>query len=247
MQSTNLKGKIERKVARMLGGRRLTLPRDRTVVSFTFDDVPRSACETGARILEAAGACGTYYVCGGLEDTASGTFFDTATLQRLHQGGHEIGSHGFAHLDYQSIPMMEVRADLARNDEYFAAAKLPTARTFAYPFGCLNSAVKQLCASRFDSSRGVESANNSRTVDLALVKAIRLYAQSISESSLSTEFEQAKRNGGWLVFMTHGVLDSPGEHDATPRLIETAVKLARACGFPMLTMAAALGELRPKL
>lgn len=93
----------------------------------------------------------------------------------------------------------------------------------------------------------MESANNSRTVDLALVKAIRLYAQSISESSLSTEFEQAKRNGGWLVFMTHGVLDSPGEHDATPRLIETAVKLARACGFPMLTMAAALGELRPKL
>ena len=34
------------------------------MVTFTFDDVPVSACELGAGILESFGARGTFYVAG---------------------------------------------------------------------------------------------------------------------------------------------------------------------------------------
>jgi len=243
MESKNLRGKIERRMAR-LGGRRIPLPSDRSIVSFTFDDVPRSACETGAAILEKAGARGTFYVCGALENAGNGTMFDVETLRQLNAKGHEIGSHGFAHLDYQSIPIAEVQADIARNDEYFDAAGLPRATSFAYPYGCVNPAVKRLCGERFLASRGVESKGNIGSVDLDLVKAVRLYSHAISEPFLAAEFRQAKLKGGWLVIMTHAVTQSPGEFDASPQLLETAVRIAVDLGFAILPAAAAVGELQ---
>ena len=39
------------------------------MVSFTFDDIPKSAATTGAGILEDHGARGTFYVSGGLVGT----------------------------------------------------------------------------------------------------------------------------------------------------------------------------------
>jgi peptidoglycan/xylan/chitin deacetylase (PgdA/CDA1 family) len=243
MESTNLRGKIERRMARLLGGRRLWLPRDRAIVSFSFDDVPLSACETGASILEAAGARGTYYVCGGLEGGGNGTMFDAASLRRLNHKGHEIGSHGFAHLDYQSITAAEVETDIRRNDDYFEAVGLPRATTFAYPYGCVNPAVKRVCGERFVASRGVESRANIGSVDLDLVKAVRLYAHSTSESLLAAEFRRAKLKGGWIVIMTHAVTESPGDFDASPDLLQTAVGLAGNLGFAILSVAAVCDEL----
>ena len=40
------------------------------MVSFTFDDLPKSAVTTGAGMLEAHGARGTFYVSGGLVGAA---------------------------------------------------------------------------------------------------------------------------------------------------------------------------------
>ena len=42
------------------------------MVSFTFDDVPKSAATVGAPMLEEYGARGTFYVAGGLVDRWSG-------------------------------------------------------------------------------------------------------------------------------------------------------------------------------
>lgn len=244
MESTNLRGKVERRMARLVGGRRFPLPQDRAVVSFTFDDVPLSACEAGAAILEAAGARGTYYVCGGLEGGGNGAMFDPETLRRLNDRGHEIGSHGFAHLDYQSIPAVDVQADIARNDDYLRATGLPPASTFAYPYGCVNSAVKKLCGKRFGASRGVESKANIGSVDLDLVKAVRLYSHTISESVLASEFRKAKLNGGWVVMMTHAVTETPGDFDASPQLLQAAIQIAVNSGFRILPMAAVVDELQ---
>jgi hypothetical protein len=40
-----------------------------TVISFTFDDYPRSALDPGGRILHSEGTCGTYYTAFGLAQT----------------------------------------------------------------------------------------------------------------------------------------------------------------------------------
>ena len=58
---TNMASRI---LARWSRSKVLAMRSGRPMVTFTFDDVPASACERGARILEQHGARGTFYVAG---------------------------------------------------------------------------------------------------------------------------------------------------------------------------------------
>src|SRR5262245_52879038 len=53
-------------VAPQVGARVARWPEGRKVVSFTFDDFPRSAARVGAEVVEAHAARATYYVSMGL-------------------------------------------------------------------------------------------------------------------------------------------------------------------------------------
>ncbi len=69
------------------------------MVSFTFDDLPKSAVTTGAGLLEARGARGTFYVSGGLVSVGTSQWEtgDSSDVLALHRNGHEIGCHTFSH------------------------------------------------------------------------------------------------------------------------------------------------------
>src|SRR6185312_7132776 len=75
------------------------LRNDTPMVTFTFDDLPKSAATTGAQILEAYDARGTFYISGELVGTTSPQwdFVDAADIVALHAQGHEIGCHTFSH------------------------------------------------------------------------------------------------------------------------------------------------------
>src|SRR5438105_4887454 len=113
--------------------------RNRTpMVSFTFDDLPRSAVANGARLLEEHGARGTFYVSGGevgvdTPDWQSGSAADVVGLRRR---GHEIGCHTFSHTRTCDVGMIALADEIERNRAYFR--ELDPAieiETFAYPFG----------------------------------------------------------------------------------------------------------------
>ena len=57
--------KLSRFLARHIHTKTLPMRNERPLVTFTFDDVPASACSLGAPLLEQHGARGTFYVCGG--------------------------------------------------------------------------------------------------------------------------------------------------------------------------------------
>ena len=63
------------------------------IVSFTFDDFPRSALHVGGEILRARGFAGTYYASLGLVDRDSpvGRIFSVYDLKSLLAQGHELG------------------------------------------------------------------------------------------------------------------------------------------------------------
>ena len=69
------------------------------MVSFTFDDLPKSAVTTGAGLLEARGARGTFYVSGGLVSVGTsqwetGDSSDVLALHLLWRGPRPTGASG---------------------------------------------------------------------------------------------------------------------------------------------------------
>src|SRR5947209_11228992 len=70
------------------------------IVSFTFDDFPRSALTVAGKILDNYNVCGTYYAAMGLmgKITEVGEMFDSRDLKHLVAAGHELACHTFDHV-----------------------------------------------------------------------------------------------------------------------------------------------------
>jgi peptidoglycan/xylan/chitin deacetylase (PgdA/CDA1 family) len=241
----SLRQKFERRFARLAAARRVSLDGKSGVVTFSFDDVPQSACRKGRDTLERYEARGTYYVCGGLTGERSSTepFHDEDDLKSLMRAGHEIGSHGYKHVNYQQIPIDQLSEDIRRNCEFFDALGCETDPTsFAYPYGCVSPKVKRVCGARFASSRGILGGVNTGSVDLGLVKAVPFYSRGLTPDEVLGMIARAEREKGWLVFFTHSVVAAPDEFGCTPELLDFAVSKATESQCGVLTMSEALAH-----
>lgn len=246
MTDRSLRARIERRLARHWASRPAHLNHVRPMVSFSFDDVPQSACQIGRDLLERHGCRGTYYVCAGLSGTQGpdGKMHTQADLEALHRGGHEIACHGHAHLDYQVLLRDAMHADIERNRRTLHELRgADKALNFAYPFGCVSPAVKGVInAAAYRSARGIQEGLNQGQVDLALLKANRLYEPLWSEQRLAQLIEENARNCGWLIFFTHGVSSTPGDFDCSPKLLDFALRAAVQSGAMLLTVDHALNQ-----
>src|SRR5260370_12388848 len=92
-------GKYQRITARSFGRRPFAIKTESPLISFTFDDFPRSALLTGGAILQSFGLAGTYYASLGLmgSQAATGPIFLPEDLKVLLEHGHELESHPFTH------------------------------------------------------------------------------------------------------------------------------------------------------
>lgn len=242
--SSGLVAKIERRLARGLHRRRARLRNTAPIVTFTFDDVPRSACTGGRGLLERHAAQGTFYVCGGFTDAfRTQQMHSRDDLASLQRDGHEIACHGFGHLDYQAVDLARVREDMRRNRQFLGELGVPAeGLSFAYPFGCVSPGVKREAGEHYASARGVVGGSQVGHVDLNLLQSVPLYSSTIGEAGVTALIEGNARAGGWLIFFTHGVEPDPLPHGCEPSLLDHALRCAIASGSQVLPMRAVLSR-----
>src|SRR5437660_5316374 len=111
---------------------------DRPMVTFTFDDLPKSAVTSGAKMLESHGARATFYVSGGEVgvDTPDWETGNANDVIGLHRRGDEIGCHTFSHQRACDLDDVTLADEIARNRNYFHSLDPSIGtKTFAYPFG----------------------------------------------------------------------------------------------------------------
>lgn len=227
-----MNGSIASHVARRLGRFRCVRPGRVSwpggVVSFSFDDFPKSAIETGGAILEKHEARGTYYVALGLAGSNGnqGPIADLSQIGETHQRGHELACHTYSHLDCSRAPTTAIVEDLRRNAEAFAELLGFAPSNFAYPYGRYLLPAKRLVAPLFASCRGTMGGSNCGTVDLADLRGTKIYAPQYDEKALRQLIDRNRDAGGWLIFYTHDVGDAPSPYGCTPRQLEAIVAYA---------------------
>jgi peptidoglycan/xylan/chitin deacetylase (PgdA/CDA1 family) len=213
------------------------------MVSFTFDDVPKSAATVGAAILEQHGALGTFYVIGSQVGTSSPLWdmVDGDDIVALHRGGHEIACHTFSHKRASDLDADTLSAEIARNQQYLRSLD-PSIRieNFAYPFGYGSFVRKRQLKTVFKSCRSIVPGVNSGTVDLQFLRAMPLIDRRIDRDGIERAFDQAQTANGWLIFYTHDVADEPSPYGCSPSLLNEALEAAAKRKIPVLNMAEAL-------
>jgi peptidoglycan/xylan/chitin deacetylase (PgdA/CDA1 family) len=198
------------------------------VVSFTFDDFPRSAWVNGGAILEEYDRRGTYYAAMGLAGTASdlGPMFEIDDLREAHARGHEIACHTYGHRDCARLPAAAIAAEIDQNEAALAQILGAPSANFAYPFGGVSLAAKSALARRFVSCRGTGRGLNRGVADLADLFATNLYSRDFDRGRLCQLIEDAQAENAWLIFYTHDVADAPSPFGCTPAQFRSIVAYA---------------------
>jgi peptidoglycan/xylan/chitin deacetylase (PgdA/CDA1 family) len=237
------KARVSHRLARHLHVEPFPLQNECPMVSFTFDDIPKSAATIGATILEENDARGTFYVAGGLVGTFSPNWavIGDDEIVELHRRGHEIACHTFSHTRTCDLGADAMTAEIERNRRYLRALD-PSIRieNFAYPYGYGSILRKRQLRGAFHSCRSIVPGVNSGDVDLHFLRAVPLIDQHIDRDGIERAFDKTLASNGWLIFYTHDVTGKPSPYGCSPQLLNYALDAALRRDISILSMAEAL-------
>lgn len=218
------------------------------VVSFSFDDFPRTALTVGGEILKAYGSRGTYYAAVGLMDSVNelGDQFRREDLDALLQDGHELASHTYGHVSCRSVSSAEFKREVEKGRRAVEALiGQSSSGNFAFPFGVVTLNAKKAVGQEVVSSRGIWAGLNGPAIDLNLLRANSLYGDHTKRSRIQELILENERQRGWLIFYSHDVRSSPSRFGCTPELLEFAVSFASQRRSRIATVAEVVAELAP--
>ena len=213
------------------------------MVSFTFDDAPKSAATVGAPILEEYDGRGTFYIAGSLVDQKDDHWagISAGDIVGLHRRGHEVACHTFSHLRATGLDAAAIAAEIDKNRRYLLSLDSSIkVENFAYPYGQGSLPRKRQLSQAFRSSRGIVPGVNSGTVDLHYLRAMPLIERDIERDSVDRAFDEAVASNGWLIFYRHDVEAAPSPYGCSPALLRHALEAATRRNIPIVSVAEAL-------
>lgn len=235
--SSHLPRPLQRRAARWFGRRPCPIELESPMISFTFDDFPRSALTNGGAILRQRGFSGTYYASFGLmgQVTSTGEIFRRGDLHELIRQGHELGCHTFDHCDSWRTMPDEFETSILRNRQA-AAQYVPgiTLKSLSYPISWPQPATKRRIASLFECARAGGQSFNAGVVDLNHLEAFFIEQSRDDFNAIKQIVDDNVRAVGWLIFVTHDVADNPTRFGCNSALFERIVDYAEKSGARVL-------------
>jgi peptidoglycan/xylan/chitin deacetylase (PgdA/CDA1 family) len=237
-------GAARRRVLCSLYRRPVSLADCGPIVSFSFDDFPRTAYSVGGAILEQYEARGTYYTAAGLMNTSNelGDQFRSGDLDAVLEKGHELASHTYHHISSRSVSCATFLEDVEKGRKAIEEFAGLGSTNFAYPFGDVTLQTKRSLGLGLTSARSIVPGFNGPEVDLNLLRANSLYGDLDGVARAEELIRENAERKSWLIFYTHDVRPNPSAFGCTPRLFEAAVSCAVRSGCRILTVQEALTE-----
>jgi peptidoglycan/xylan/chitin deacetylase (PgdA/CDA1 family) len=239
-------GFYQRKAARLLFRRPLLIRTDRPLISFTFDDFPRSALHVGGETLARFDVAGTYYVSLGMAGsvTETGEQFVLADLPMLLERGHELGCHTYSHCHAWRTDPVKFEDDVLRNQLALSGLGPVKFKTLSYPISPPRPLTKLRMVKHFSACRGGGQTLNTGVADLNHLRAFFLEKSSNNLGVIEDLISQNARERGWLIFATHDVAEAPTPYGVTPGFFEAVVRCAVNSGARILPVVQAVEVLK---
>jgi peptidoglycan/xylan/chitin deacetylase (PgdA/CDA1 family) len=242
-----IQGFCRRTATRTFFTRPVTIQGQKPIVSFTFDDFPRSAWLTGGAVLDRFGLRGTYYASLGLmgRTASTGPICLPEDVRALVARGHELGCHTFAHChSWDTKTRLFERSILENRAALETLIPGASFRTFSFPISPPRPHTKRMIAGHFACARGGGQTFNVGQTDLNYLRAYFLEKTRDDREAVRDLIEQNRAAGGWLILATHDVCSTPTPFGCTPEFFEDVVQCAVGSGARILPVAEALEVLR---
>lgn len=248
---TRVRGYYRRNVARALFRKPLLIRPQQPLISFTFDDFPRTALLAGGSILRSYGASGTYYVCLGLlgKDSPCGRVCILDDLNVLLEHGHELGCHTFSHCHSWDTSVEIFEESIIQNRTALSRL-IPGAafRSFSYPISEPHPMAKQRASHCFQCCRSGGQTLNTGMTDLNQLSAYFLERSRDRIQDVKRLIDLNRESRGWIIFATHDVTSDPSPYGCSPGFFAEVVQYAARSGariLPVVNALAAIGSAPP--
>jgi len=243
--SKSLRKRVLRRLVPFREQQLLSFKIDRPIVSFSFDDCPKSAVENGLRKLETEGWKSTVYIASKLLGITNhlGLHMDADDVESVYNAGHEIGGHSFSHFDLSEMPLDCAIKDVIKNRTVMSSLKIPRCTTFAYPYGQTTVEIKKHLSKEYEGLRGISPGPMIGKVDLNQVRSTPLFTGKPCEEAVR-QIHALKGQNAWLTLFTHDVRERPSEWGCKPAEMESVIAAVKASGAEVLTLSDAIMKLR---
>lgn len=240
-------GRYQRTVSRYFYRRFYQLKNGSAIISFTFDDFPRTALEQGGEILTKFKTVGTYYASLGLmgQESPAGKVFLPEDLNILINQGHELGCHTFKHFHSWNTNPEIFESSIVENRRALNKV-LPSYsfRTFSFPICVPKPQIKKRVSKHFECCRSGGQKYNNGVIDLNALSAYFLEKSRHSPEIAKNIIDQTCASNGWLIMATHDVCNFPSPFGCTPQFFEEIVRYAANSGAKLLPVAKAWDIIR---
>jgi peptidoglycan/xylan/chitin deacetylase (PgdA/CDA1 family) len=247
MRLTNISKRIQREAANWLCRRPIRIELSQPIVSFTFDDFPRSALFNGGSILRNHGLLGTYYTSFGLmgKTAPTGEIFHRDDLEEFLRQRHEIACHTYDHCHSWDTLPEHFEESIVRNQQALSTYFPETSfSNFSYPISHPRPETKSRTAKHYRSSRGGGQTFNIGTTDLNHLKAFFIEQSRENMDAIKGTIDANAEANGWLIFATHDVCNSPTRFGCSPAVFQEIVKHSMSSGAVILSVSSALDRIQ---
>jgi peptidoglycan/xylan/chitin deacetylase (PgdA/CDA1 family) len=157
------------------------------VVSFTFDDFPRTAYSVAGRILESFGVRGTYYVAPHLMGTQTdvGEICNAEDLRLVLEKGHELGTQTLHHFSARALSPQAFREDVEQGILEAEQVAGRPARNFSYPYGHVTLGTKKHLDSVVASARSIFPGINGAQINGAKINGAQINRAKINRAKIN--------------------------------------------------------------
>lgn len=246
--SKSIAAKLARRTVPYRARRLLKFNLRRPIVSFTFDDFPRSAIINGSDVLEQQGWRSTFYVASGLmgQTNHHGEHFIAEDIRAIATRGHEIAGHTFSHTDCDRMGLKNTMAEIDQNTQAIIdIGHTKPIKHFAYPFGSTNASLKYALQSKFKSMRGVDEGVHRHHADLNGLKSMPVFSGTKLDAALSA-IHGLKAAPAWLTLFAHDIRDTPSQWGCTPEEFKQVIDAVKQSGAIVLPIGEAISALEDK-
>lgn len=212
------------------------------VVSFTFDDAPRSVYTQAYPLLKAAGMHATIYLSTGFVEKPG--YVKWLDVKELDASGWEIGAHTHAHQDLTKLSPSEMTEEIAKSQQLLQERGYK-AVSFSAPFGEYGERELVELKKVYISNRaawGNGGINNYHTRDAYNLVSLGITLETTLDD-VRKQINAIKKDGGWLILQLHQIDNGQNEPTAfskesiyTTKLFPQILKLVQEAQVPVRTV-----------
>jgi len=180
------------------------------VVTFTFDDAPRSVYTQAYPLLKAVGLPATIYLSTGFVEVYG--YIKWTDIKELEANGWEIGAHTHTHADLTKLAPGDMVTEIAKSQQLFSEHGYRPV-SFSAPYGEYGERELTELKRVYSSNRaawGNGGINNYHNRDAYNLVSLGVTLETTLDE-VQKQIKAIKKDGGWLILQFHQIDNGQNE------------------------------------